>query len=215
MNRLIVLLAAATLTLAGPVAAAKFEELQHYVPVGSAPPPEAGSKIEVLEFFMWTCPHCMQFEPYLQEWLARKPDDVAFTKVPAPFGQAGQLLARAYYALEALGEEKRLGDAFFTALVKDRRRMADEQAVVDFVRQYGVNETKFREAMGSFAVAAKVRRASQLVDRYRVDGVPKMVVDGRWKNGDGLSSYQQFTEVTDFLIDEARKLRQATPAPAK
>lgn len=215
MNRLIAVLALAAFAFAGPAGAAKFEELTHYVGIGTPPPPEAGTPIEVIEFFMWTCPHCMQFEPHLQKWLARKPADVTFSKVPAPFNQTGQLLAHAYYALEALGEEKRLSDAFFNAIINDRRRMADEQAIVDFVRQYGVNEAKFREAMASFAVAAKVRRASQLVERYRIDGVPKIVVDGRWKNGDGLASYEQFTEVTDFLVEEARKLRPAPPAPTK
>jgi thiol:disulfide interchange protein DsbA len=215
MNRLFAAFTLAVLALASPAGAAKFEELTHYVPIANAPPPEPGSKIEVLEFFMWTCPPCMQFEPYLQQWLARKPADVEFSKVPAAFNPNAQLLARAFYALEALGEEKRLGDAFFTALIQDRRRMADEQAVVDFVRQLGVDEAKFREAMGSFAVAAKVRRAVQLADRYRVDGVPKLVVDGRWKNGDGLSSYQQMTEVADFLIEEARRLRQAPSTPAQ
>ena len=215
MNRLIAFLVVLALGAAGPAGAAKFEELTHYAPVGSAPPPEAGAKIEVLEFFMWTCPHCMQFEPHLQKWLQRKPEDVTFAKVPAAFNPNAQLLARAYYALEALGEEKRLSDAFFKALITERRRLADEQAVVDFVRQYGVDEKKFREAMGSFSVAAKVTRAGQLAERYRVDGVPKIVVDGRWKNGDSLASYQQVIDVTDFLVEEARRLRQARPDQAK
>ena len=37
----------------------------------------------------------------------------------------------------------------------------------------------------------------------------KLVVDERYKTGDGLGSYEQMLAVTDFLIDESRKLRQA------
>ena len=210
MHKLMLALALTVVTLVSPPAgAAQFEELTHYVPITGAPPPAADSKIEVLEFFMWTCPHCMQFEPYLKQWLEKKPADVEFVKVPAVFNPSAAALARAYYALEALGEEQRLSDAFFNALIKDRRRLNDEEALAAFVAQYGVDAAKFREAYNSFGVNAKVRRAEQLAQQYRIDAVPKLVVDGRFKNGDGLSSYGQFLEVADFLIAESRKLRQS------
>lgn len=208
MNKLILYLLLVLATLAGSVRAAPFEELTHYVPISGAPPPAADSKIEVYEFFMWTCPHCMQFEPHLHRWLARKPADVAFAKVPAVFNPASGVLARAFYALEALGELDRLNDAFFNALINDRRRLDSEQAVASFVNQFGVDEAKFREAYNSFAVVSKVRRAEQLAERFKINSVPKLVVDGSNKTGDGLSSYEQMLEVADFLIDEARKGRQ-------
>ena len=209
MHKLALALALTVTALVSPPAgAAQFEELTHYVPITGAAPPAADSKIEVLEFFMWTCPHCMQFEPYLKQWLEKKPTDVEFVKVPAVFNPSAAVLARAYYALEALGEEQRLSDAFFNALINERRRLNDEQALAAFVAQYGVDAAKFLEAYNSFGVNAKVRRAEQLVQQYRFDAVPKLVVDGRFKNGDGLASYGQFLEVADFLIAESRKLRQ-------
>ena len=211
MNKLILSLLLLA-TIAGPVRAAPFEELTHYVPIAGAPPPAADSKIEVYEFFMWTCPHCMQFEPYLRKWLERKPEDVTFAKVPAAFNPSAGLHARAFYALEALGEEQRLSDDFFNALVNDRRRLDSEAAIAGFVKQFGVDETKFREAFNSFAVTAKVRRAEQLAERFKINAVPKIVVDGRNKTGDGLGSYQQVLDVTDFLIEDARKLRPAGAA---
>jgi thiol:disulfide interchange protein DsbA len=209
MNKLILPLLLMLAAFAGPVRAAPFEELTHYVPIAGSPPPAAESKIEVYEFFMWTCPHCMQFEPYLRKWHERKPADVTFAKVPAVFNPASGVLARAFYALEALGEEQRLGDEFFNALINDRRRLDSEAAITGFVKQFGVDEVKFREAFNSFAVQAKLRRAEQLAERFKINAVPKMVVDGRYKTGDGLGSHQQVLEVTDFLIENARKLRQS------
>jgi thiol:disulfide interchange protein DsbA len=208
MNRLMLAFLIALAAVAGPVRAAPFEELTHYVPISSAPPPAADSKIEVYEFFMWTCPHCMQFEPHLHKWLARKPADVNFVKVPAVFNPASGQLARAFYALETLGELERLSDAFFKALINDRRKLDSETAIAGFVKQFGVDEARFREAFNSFAVDAKVRRAEQLGKRFKIDSVPKLVVDDRQKTGDGLGSYEQMLAVTDFLIDESRKLRQ-------
>lgn len=208
MNQSMLSLFLVLATLAVPVRAAPFEELTHYVPITGAPPPAVDSKIEVYEFFMWTCPHCMQFEPHLHKWLARKPADVNFVKVPAVFNPASGQLARAFYALETLGELERLSDAFFKALINDRRKLDSETAIAGFVKQFGVDEAKFREAFNSFAVDAKVRRAEQLGKRFKIDSVPKLVVDDRQKTGDGLGSYEQMLAVTDFLIDESRKLRQ-------
>jgi thiol:disulfide interchange protein DsbA len=213
MNKLILsLLLSVTTLFSPPGGAAQFEELTHYVPIAGVPPPVPGSKVEVIEFFMWTCPHCMQFEPHLKEWLARKPDDVEFTRVPAVFSPSAAVLARAFYALEALGEVERLNDVLFNALSQQRKRLDSEDALASFVKQYGVDETKFRDAFNSFGVTAKVKRAEQLVAQYRIDAVPKLVIDGRFKNGDGLSSYGQILEVTDFLIDQARQLRQPKSA---
>lgn len=212
MSKLILSLLLVLATFAGPVRAAPFEELTHYVPITGAPPPVADSKIEVLEFFSWTCPHCMQFEPYLRKWLEHKPADVTFAKVPALFNPSAGPLARAFYALEALGEEQRLGDELFNAIVNDRRRLESEAAIASFVKQFGVDEAKFREAFNSFGVQAKVRRAEQLAERFKINAVPKIVVDGRYKTGDGLETYQKLLDVTDFLIEDARGLRQSGAA---
>src|SRR5574339_634003 len=46
---------------------------------------ESGKQIEVVEFFSYACPHCADFEPYLQSWEQRKPKDVAFKMVPMVF----------------------------------------------------------------------------------------------------------------------------------
>ena len=38
-------------------------------------PVETGKKIEVIEFFSYSCPHCGEFEPSLQDWLKTLPCD--------------------------------------------------------------------------------------------------------------------------------------------
>ncbi|MGH8119113.1 MAG: thiol:disulfide interchange protein DsbA/DsbL, partial [Gammaproteobacteria bacterium] len=46
-------------------------------------PTSSGDKIEVIEFFWYGCPHCFDLEPTLDKWLAAKPDDVEFRRIPA------------------------------------------------------------------------------------------------------------------------------------
>ena len=72
------LLAAAALSpLAGLVhAAPKFEAGKHYLTV-YPPAPTPSDKIEVVLFFAYTCPHCLQFDPIFKNWLKTTPADVS------------------------------------------------------------------------------------------------------------------------------------------
>src|SRR5438309_2645469 len=57
----------------------------HYVRLADAAPAGTASKIEVIEFFWYECPHCNGFEPALEAWLKRLPEDVAVRRVPVWF----------------------------------------------------------------------------------------------------------------------------------
>jgi thiol:disulfide interchange protein DsbA len=67
-----------------------------------------------------------------------------------------------------------------------------------------VDLAAFREAMESFAVYVKVQQAAQQAQRYNVSGVPALVVDGRFRNGD-TNSYDEMVELLDYLVVEARR----------
>ena len=195
--------------LAGPVLAAEkqFEENVNYQLI--VPEPEQGKPgdpIEVNEFFMWSCPHCNRFEPYLQEWLKHKPDDVRFVRIPAMFGGSANMHAKVYYALQAIGELDRLNEAFFKEIHVKRNPLKTRDAVDTFLASKGVDMEKFRKAMKSFAVAAKTNRAAVLMRRYGIRGVPALVVDGRYKSGRGLT-YKELAELADFLVERVRKER--------
>jgi thiol:disulfide interchange protein DsbA len=50
-------------------------------------PTQTGDKIEVVEVFWYGCPHCYSFEPYVEQWLTEKTDDVEFIRVPGVLNQ--------------------------------------------------------------------------------------------------------------------------------
>ena len=68
---------------------------------------ETGTKIEVIEFFSYECPHCADFEPILQRWIKTIPADVQFRRVPSLGQDRWVPLAKVDHTLEALGEEAR------------------------------------------------------------------------------------------------------------
>ncbi|MDX1604638.1 MAG: thiol:disulfide interchange protein DsbA/DsbL [Candidatus Competibacterales bacterium] len=197
-------LAAAPLLLrAQPVrfqAGVHYIELPQRVPVGSGGP-------EVAEMFSYKCPHCFSFEPLVERWLETKPEGVAFHRVPVGFGRPDwQLLARAYYVAEELEALETMNQALFDALHVQGRRLATRDELAEVFVANGIDRAAFDSAFDSFAVETKFRRAQQLVQRYRISGVPTLVINGQYRTtGSMAGGNAQMFEVAEFLIarDEA------------
>ncbi len=209
MNRSIVALIAGVFLVAGTAVAKPFEEGVQYVPIQPQPAVGSGDQVEVIEFFWYGCPHCMDFEPAVTKWSAALPPNVTFTQVPVMFGGPADLHAQVYYALEGMGELPRLHEKFFHAMHVDKRKLRTRDAVDAFLQENGVDMDKYREAMNSFSVAAKVNRARALMRRYGIRGVPALVVDGRYRSGSGFRSYEEMTEVVDHVVDKVLAQRKA------
>ena len=79
-------------------------ELKDFRPVTPPQPVENGSKIEVLEFFQYTCQHCMSYEPVLEGWRKRLAADVEYRRIPISWDQSNLPHVRIYYTLEVLGK---------------------------------------------------------------------------------------------------------------
>lgn len=172
-----------------------------------APPITASEpgKVEVIEFFWYGCPHCYGFEPYVQKWLANKPDNVTFTRVPAIFGNPRwEIHARAYYTAEVLGVLDQIHQPLFDAIHKDKKRLYTREALRDFFAERGVEAAKFDKTFDSFAVESKVRRARDLSQRSGITGVPATVIDGRFRVGASqAATYKNLIAITDHV---ARKV---------
>jgi thiol:disulfide interchange protein DsbA len=184
----------------------------HYHLISPAPPPGQADGVEVVEFFWYGCPHCYQFEPYVKQWLQTTPEGVRFVRMPAMFGGAADLHARAYYALEVMGELERLHEPFFKVIQQEKRKLGSPAELEEWVGSQGVDVEQFRATMDSFAVHAKVNRASALMRRYGVRSVPTMVIDARYRSGSGFRGYEDVIEVTQYLVDKVRSNQVAAAA---
>ncbi|WP_018412618.1 thiol:disulfide interchange protein DsbA/DsbL [Methyloversatilis thermotolerans] len=169
---------------------------------------EPGSKVEVIEFFWYGCPHCFDLEPKLKKWLASKPDDVIFKRVPAIFRQSWVPGAATYYTLETMGELERLHGKVFDAIHIERQAFNDLGAISTWMGRNGVDSKKFEETAKSFAVAGKVQRAQQMSAAYQLTGVPALVVDGKYIAQGG--SFDAMLDNLNALIDRARGERAAS-----
>ena len=165
-----------------------------------------GKKIEVVEFFWYGCPHCYNLEPYIERWQKTLPADVQFRRIPAIFNQRWGHDAAIYYTFEALGLVDKLHRPFFDAIHRDRLDSANEQAMSQWLQKQGVDPKKFMEAMKSFSVQSKTRRAVQLTTGYKIDGTPAMAVQGRYTvSADQGRNQQGMLDTVNFLVNQARK----------
>lgn len=189
----------------------------------------AGNKVEVTEFFWYSCPHCNALEPSLENWVKKQGDKIVFKRVPIAFRESFIPQQKLYYTLEALGQVDELHKKVFHAIHVERQRLDTDNEIADFIGKQGVDKKKFLDMYNSFAVQTKVRQATQLQAAYQVDGVPLLAVDGRYLTSPSIvgasignkpeAELQSATfQVMDFLMAKAAKERApaaAAAAPAK
>ncbi|MBP6095826.1 MAG: thiol:disulfide interchange protein DsbA/DsbL [Methyloversatilis sp.] len=198
-----------TLAIAGFMASGVSAALteKDYREIKPAQATEDGSKVEVIEFFWYGCPHCYELEPTLKKWLARKPDDVTFRRVPAIFRQSWVPGAQTFYTLETMGELDRLHAKVFDAIHIERQPFGDMAAIGAWMGKNGIDAKKFEDTAKSFAVSGKVQRAQQMSAAYQLTGVPALVVDGKYIALG--NSFDGMIAIVDQLIERAREERTA------
>ncbi|MGB7551523.1 MAG: thiol:disulfide interchange protein DsbA/DsbL [Chromatiaceae bacterium] len=164
-------------------------------------PTETGDKIEVLEVFMYSCPHCFHLEPTLEKWRETQPANVAFRRMPAVFSTKPDLQAQAFYAAELLGAQEKFTLAMFDAIHVKKQKISDENVVVTIAEGAGIDGAEFRKALNSFDVNMKVNRARNVTKNYGIDGVPAVVVNGKYRTSPSQTgSREGLVKVIDQLL---------------
>jgi thiol:disulfide interchange protein DsbA len=184
-----------------------FEEGKDYRAVDKRVPVDAPpGKIEVTEFFWYSCPHCNAFEPKLVAWSRRLPPDVVLKRVPVAFRDDFVPQQRLFYTLEAMGKLDELHQKVFDAVHKQHLPTDREDSIVKFAESNGLDRAKFLELYNSFSISAKARRATQLQNAYQVEGVPALGIAGRYYvDGEIGKGMDRALQITDYLIGVARK----------
>ena len=189
---------AAALSLAHAQGTAPYSE------VDPPQPTDTPGKIEVLEFFAYTCPHCKALEPLMRAWARQLPQDVVVHPVPVAFNASMKPLQQLYYSLEVMNRLD-LHPKVFAAIHDERKRLVDKSAILDWVASQGVDRAQFEGVFGSFGVQSRIMRADQLAQAYRIDGTPTVAVGGRYVTSPASAGgYQQTVDQADQLVKKVR-----------
>ncbi|MBS4099146.1 MAG: thiol:disulfide interchange protein DsbA/DsbL [Sulfuricella sp.] len=179
-----------------------------YSVVSQPQPPADPKKIEVTEVFSYACPHCAHLEPEIAKWSKTLPKDAVLVRLHAATNPTWAALAKLFYALESLGEIERLnGDAFNAFHGKDLK-LQEEKVATEWASKMGIDAKKFTDAYNSFGVQSKIARSKQLTGAYGINGVPTIVVGGKYQtSASQAGSHEAALKVTDYLITLVRHER--------
>ena len=184
------------------IANRQYQEGRNYTRLTPAQPTleTDADRVEVVEFFQYSCPACNNFEPYVQAWKASAAAYVNFVRLPAQGNQLSELHARAYYTASTLGIAEESHQAFFDEFHRNRNYMQTEAEVAEFYSQFGVDEETFLSTFNSFAVHTRMQRGRDMIERYRVSGTPQIVVAGKYTiTGAQAGSYDDWFGIIDEL----------------
>lgn len=141
---------------------------------------EKAGMIEVREFFWYGCPHCYRLDPHIEAWLKTKPADVNFIRTPAALNPVWEANARGFYAAQIMGKEEKTHIALFQAIHVGKQQLFDQSSLSKFYAGFGIDPATFSSTYNSFAVGGKVAQGKALAKQYQLDGVPAIVVNGKY-----------------------------------
>ena len=197
------------------VLAEGYVEGTSYLKLAKPQPTASADRIEVVELFWYGCSHCFKLEPYLQDWLATKPDDVEFIRLPAILGPSWELLARAYFTADILGVTNKTHATLFDVIHEKKNKLNSDDKLRAFFIDHGVSAEEFDKTFNSFAVAIKLNNARLMTRRYVITGVPTLIVNGKYSTSASLAGGNPaIIKVVDYLVARERKQAAETAESA-
>ncbi|CAB3644782.1 MULTISPECIES: thiol:disulfide interchange protein DsbA/DsbL [Achromobacter] len=172
-----------------------------YARISPPLPSDTPGKIEVLEFFAYTCGHCAKIDPLIAQWSRHIPPGVVLKRVPIAYNANMRPMQQFYYALAALNRTD-LHARFFDAIHNEHQRLFDRTAIEAWAVSQGLEKAKFDAAFDSFGVQVEMRRASQLAESYHIKGTPSFAVGGQYLTSPAMAgnSYAGAIQQVDHLI---------------
>jgi thiol:disulfide interchange protein DsbA len=180
-----------------------FGQYEEIIP---AQPTAAKDKVEVLEVFWYGCPHCYRFQPQINAYEKNHPSYVNFHQMPAVLSPQWRPQAKIFYTAVAMKGLDKVHAPVFHTIHRDKKKLDSAEAVRGLFEEHGLDGKKFDSVFKSFGVDSQVRRAEQMTQRYGVNGVPMVIVNGRYRTGGALAgSYEDVMKVIDVLVEAERE----------
>ena len=189
----------------------KWKEGINYIRLDPPQPTASGPyRTEVIEFFIYGCPHCRDAEPILEKWSRTRPHDVVLVRVPVIWQERTRHYARFFYTLKAL-DRLDLHDPYYEAVHLSETlghgnlsKFEDQQT---FAVAHGVSAERFAQIYRSEAVSKAVDDAADMTLAYKIQATPTMAVQGTYTCTTGQLSggFEELMKLVDSLTAMVRK----------
>ena len=148
------------------------------------------TKAEVREYFSFYCPHCLRFEPFMEQVKKDLPEGVKFERNHVDFLRAASpkvqaMLTKSVVVAEQLGMGDKLVTAVFNYIQVQKAVVTSEKDIRSVFVLNGADGKKFDKLMKSFSVNSKAKflKKSQdnMAKKGALKGVPTMIVNGKYR----------------------------------
>ncbi len=139
-------------------------------------------KVEVVEVFAYSCPHCADFEPLLEAWTKQQPGNVRVTPLPLAGGAASDL-GRTYFAALKTGQLAAIHTRMFYGIHGDKSLppASNGDGIAAWLGGQGFDAKTFRATMASPEVQQQMQKAHDFEVRSGIEGTPTLIVNGKYR----------------------------------
>ena len=167
---------------------------------------EAG-KIEVREFFNFSCPHCFRLQGPFAKWQAEHAgEDVVIVHQPLVFARYNGHFARVYYTLSGLKLSGELHAKVYDAIHVQRELINSRGRFLDWLVEQGAARDRAAAMYDSFTVNSLAVRAESIAAEYGIDSTPQIAINGKYIINPALSrSYERLMDTLTALVERERQ----------
>ncbi len=128
-----------------------------------------------------------------------------FKRVPVAFQPQFVPHQKLYHAVVELGVESQLTPKIFNEIHVEKDYLLTPDTQAAFLAKSGIDKQKFLAAYNSFANDSLIKRDDQMIEAYKIDGVPTIAVQGKYETGPGITNSLEGTlQVLDYLVAQVR-----------
>ncbi|QBL10779.1 thiol:disulfide interchange protein DsbA/DsbL [Rheinheimera sp. D18] len=170
---------------------------------------------EVKEFFSFYCPHCYQFEPFMQNVEHKLPEGTAFKKMHVDFMRSAppeiqELLTRAYVVANSQQQGDKIAMAIFNHIHRNHAVFNDAADIRQLMLINDLDAKVYDQALQSAQVTAAVKQMkneqNDLAARRVLTGVPMLLVNGKYRINlgelDAHNLEQELQDLIAFLLEK-------------
>lgn len=180
-------------------ATTKYVEGTHYIKLKSQNEFIIDKQPEVVEMFYYGCPYCRQIQPFVKDWLKRKPANVNFHYLPAFFSPHVRWSVQLHYVAFVLGKHMELKDEIYTRYAN--RQLHSQNAIYEMFANVGVDKQTVIDTYGSFAVQNLMQKAQEVTRKSEIEGTPAFIVKGKYRvSAKTAGGIKQVFNVIDYLL---------------
>ena len=204
--------AALMLTVAANVHAA-VQEGKDYTVLAKPIPQLQANKIEVLEFFAYSCIHCYHLDPILLKHAQSFPSDTYLRSEHVVWDDQMLGLARIAAAVNSSGEKYRANPAVFDAIFEKKINLGDSATFKQWAeKQTTFDSKKVLAAFDGFSNQAETKKMQQLTNDYQIGSTPTVIVGGKYQV-EFKGGWEMGMRTVDELVQKVRAER-GLKAPA-